>query len=108
MSNAEDPAYFDVTFEVGLSLEWPETQPIRDFLVADAVESLYGDTLFPDVAREITSLSGDGQSVSYAKRPATPDAAGGQLSIGTLARFKRYNVGVSPTPARAPWPYSRA
>lgn len=96
---------FEVTFRIGLSLDSPGAGAIRDYIIEDVYARIPGDHLFPDVERLVTSVSGGGQSVSFEKRAASPDAAGGQLTIGTLARFKRYAVGVSPTTSRAPFPY---
>lgn len=103
--NAEDATLYDVTFEVGLSLENPDAAPIIAYIAADAAESLAGHSAFPTKPLTVKSVSGGGQSMSWETRAATPDALGGKATIGVLTRFKRYSVGVSPTPERAPWPY---
>ncbi len=103
--NADDDTLYDVTFEVGLSLENAEAEPIREVLVAEAAESLQGHALFPTAPAVVKSVSGGGQSMSWETRGATPDAAGGKLTVAVLGRFKRYNVGVSDTTARADFPY---
>lgn len=105
VANVEDPTLYDVTFEVGLSLENPEAQPILDFVAAEAAESLVGHSAFPSAPLTVKSVSGGGQSMSWETRAATPDAPGGKVNVSVLSRFKRFNVGVSPTPARADWPY---
>lgn len=103
--NADDATLCDVTFEVGLSLENPEASPIMDVLIAEAAESLMGHAHFPSAPAVVKSVSGGGQSMSWETRSASPDAAGGKLTIAVLGRFRRYNVGVSAPPARARFPY---
>lgn len=103
--NADDADTYDVTFDVGLSLTDPEASAIVDYIVADVLETIPFDRAFPDHEQRVTSVSGGGQSISFEKRPTTSDAAGGNLTLASLGRFKRYTVGVSHTTARAPWPY---
>lgn len=103
--NVEDPELYDVTFEVGLSLANPEAAAILDFIAVDAAESLTGHPAFPSAPPTVKSVSGGGQSMSWETRASTPDAPGGKLVVASLARFKRFNVGVAAPPVRANWPY---
>lgn len=103
--NPDEPDTYNVTFQVGLGLTDPDAGPIVDYIINDVLEQVPGDTAFPEHERRITSVSGGGQSISWEKRASSPDAAGGALTLDSLRRFKRYNVGVSTAPARAPFPY---
>lgn len=107
--NADNAQRFDVTFDVGLDVETdPELDAIRRFIRQDAVAGLQGAAALVvlGIAREVTSVSAEGQSVSYAKKPSSPDAAGGQMTVGSLRRWKRYAVGRAATlHDTRPFPY---
>lgn len=105
VANTEEPDTFDVTFHVGLDLAGdPGLAPIKEFIIGEAAEGLYGHSTFPTLARRVSSVSAQGQSVSFEKRASSPDEIGGQLTIATLARFKKRAVGQAPGGVLAPWP----
>lgn len=106
VANADDDSMWDVTFHVGLDLESAECAPIKEFLIADAVESLRGDPAFPSAQARVKSLSAGGQSVSYQGLPPTADGAGGLIELETLGKFKRFAVGRARGGPLAPWPYN--
>lgn len=107
--NAERPDLYDVTFDVGLDVaNDAELDSIRRFIRQDAVAALQGSVALAGegFTREVTSVSAEGQSVSYAKKATSPDQAGGTLTVGSLRRWKRYAVGRAPAPHdQRPWPY---
>jgi hypothetical protein len=105
--NSEYAATWDVTFAVGLDVENdPELDPIRRFIRQDAVAGLDGHAAFPGLERRVKSVSAEGQSLTFEGRGASPDAAGGTLTVGTLRRWRRYAVGRAPAPRDSrPWPY---
>lgn len=112
MPNADDPDLYDVTWHVGLDLGTDSTlQPIKDWILFDAAESLVGDPLFPTAPARVTSISAGGQSISYDKRPGAPGVAaanGAPITLEDLNRWRRINIGGPSTPTPAPWPYARS
>jgi hypothetical protein len=105
--NVEDPTRFDVTFRVGLDVaNDPDLYPILAFIRQDAVANLIGDPLFSAVSRPVTSVSADGQSVSYAQGSSTADSAGGGMTLGSLKKWRRMSI-YQPVGVRTTsWPYS--
>lgn len=101
-----DPDLYDVTFTVGLDVaNDPALAPIRQFIKQDAIGTLRADDTFKAVARQVTSVSAEGQSVSYATGAGAVDAAGGGLTLHSLRRWKRRAVYQRNARPLAPWPY---
>jgi hypothetical protein len=103
--NTDDPTLFDVTYRIGLDLADPDCEPVNEFIIADAAAALRFSPSFADAPRAVTSVNSGGQSISFEKAPGSADAAGGDLTVGTLARFKRYTIGKAFDVSQAPWPY---
>lgn len=107
-ANADNADLFDVTFLVGLDVAGdPELAPIRAFIKEDVVAVLIADPLFAAVSRPVSSVSADGQSVTYTSPPGDAGAAGAGLSLASLRRWRRLSIGQPPATRLAPWPYRR-
>lgn len=103
---------YNITLSVGL--DGPNTAGVRRFVIAAATNVIRES---PDVAlgnRQVTSLSADGQSVSYAQ--STTAAAGGDSTRGpgaapTIEALKRAHMRRSSgvyarrEGSQPPWPY---
>lgn len=95
---------YDVTVLVGL--DGANEAPVRRFVLAHAVESTRNDPSNMGLAkRQVTSVSAEGQSISYDKGSSTEGAAGSGPNIKTLARYKRLSAFSRQGPASPPWPY---
>ncbi|MFG2986254.1 hypothetical protein ACGFYQ_34220 [Streptomyces sp. NPDC048258] len=97
---------YDVDFHIGLNGSAEE--PIVRYVTAHAAEAerqrpggVGGEN------RRVTSVSAEGQSVSYDAAPAAGQA-GSLPSIDTLSGLRRLLYRPLGRPQRAPWPYSSA
>ncbi|MEV8344551.1 hypothetical protein [Streptomyces niveus] len=95
---------YDVTLLVGLN--GAAEQEIVRYVTAHAAESErqrpggVGST-----GRRVSSVSAEGQSISYESAPQTGQA-GAPPTLDTLKRLRRLLYQPLNTPARPPWPYS--
>ncbi|SEE84270.1 hypothetical protein SAMN05216483_6748 [Streptomyces sp. 2131.1] len=100
-----DGAY-DVDFLVGL--DGAAVDPIVRYVTTHAAES---ERLRPggvgSQGRRVSSVSAEGQSISYESAPTTGQA-GALPELTSLARWKRRLFQPLARPARPPWPYSSA
>lgn len=105
-----DAGTFDVTFSVGLDVaNDPELRPIKTFIKADAAAGLGTDARFAALAgikRIVSSVSGDGQSVSYEKAATGAEAAGSGASLTSLKRWRRLSISQGHARVLVPWPYA--
>lgn len=88
----------------------PRLQAVRDWIIADAAGQMVAATGDARLGtREVTSVSADGQSVSYqqAGTQATGDTgvAGGKPELRALRKWRRMPVHQRVTYKTAPWPY---
>jgi hypothetical protein len=88
---------YDVT--VNLGVDGRNERPVRRFLVAHAIESIRNDPNPPTglvVKRRITSVSAEGQSISYDRGSTTAGAAGGPPSLDSLKAYRRSSSAAAP------------
>ncbi|MGW0562946.1 hypothetical protein ACWDZ4_20560 [Streptomyces sp. NPDC003016] len=93
---------YDVRLLVGL--DGAAEEPITRYVVAHAAESIRNDPEADGGQRRVTSLSAEGQSVSYDTPPAQGQA-GALPALDSLSGYRKrlYRpIGVTPT---VPWPY---
>ncbi|GAA5071001.1 hypothetical protein [Streptomyces similanensis] len=97
---------YDVDFLVGL--DGAVNDPIVRYVTTHAAES---ERQRPggvgSQGRRVTSVSAEGQSISYEAAP-TPGQAGALPTLDSLSRHKRRLFQPLNGPARPPWPYSSA
>lgn len=101
---ANDGGTYDVDFLVGLNAAKEET--VVRYVVAHAAESVRqrpAQTTGP--GRRVSSVSAEGQSISYDSAPTTGQA-GALPTINSLNRLRRLVFQPLSRPPRAPWPYS--
>ncbi|MFE4575726.1 hypothetical protein [Streptomyces chartreusis] len=95
---------YDVDFLVGL--DGATIDPIVRYVTTHAAES---ERLRPGGAgsqgRRVSSVSAEGQSISYESAPTTGQA-GALPELASLSRWKRRLFQPLNRPARPPWPYS--
>ncbi|WP_431959447.1 hypothetical protein [Actinacidiphila sp. bgisy160] len=92
---------YDVTVRTGLE---PEAETaVRRYVTAHAGEALRSRG--SDGTRRTTSVSAEGQSVSYEATPTTGQP-GSLPSLEDLAPYRAMPVGSPPRIHRMPWPYS--
>jgi hypothetical protein len=84
-----------VTYMAGFNVE--DTEALRSYLVQHAAARYRASLPAGDAGREVTSMSVEGQSVSYAARPGAGQP-GGPPTAASLAYYKRYAVYTRPTP----------
>ena len=89
-SVANPDGTYDVTFKVGL--DGPNDARVARFVKAHAVQSLLNDANSGMGKRQITSISAEGQSVSYDKGSVAEGAAGSLPSLKSLNAIKRRAV----------------
>lgn len=98
------------TVVLGIGLDAAAIPPIVRYIRAASIETLRADPDSGMGTREVTSLSAEGQSVSYAKRSSTDTGAAGAIPrIDSLRPWRRYSTGTVFKPSRplaAPWPMS--
>ncbi|MEV0444628.1 hypothetical protein AB0I84_04405 [Streptomyces spectabilis] len=95
---------YDVDLLVGLNGAQEET--VVRYVVAHAAESVRqrpGQSA--DSGRRVSSVSAEGQSISYDSAPTTGQA-GALPAIDSLNRLRRLVFQPLSRPPRAPWPYS--
>lgn len=101
---AQPDGTYTLTVDVGLDAR--EVPAIRRYIVAAAVESA---RVNPDVAlggRRVTSVSADGQSVSYAAAQPEAGTAGAPPTMDALKRrYLKRSAFVRRLPESPPWPY---
>ncbi|MFK0159125.1 hypothetical protein ACIQVK_44530 [Streptomyces sp. NPDC090493] len=99
----QDGAY-DVDFLVGL--DGAAIDPVVRYVTTHAAES---ERLRPggvgSQGRRVSSVSAEGQSISYESAPTTGQA-GALPELSSLSRWKRRLFQPLNRPARPPWPYS--
>lgn len=95
---------FNLTLQIGLNAA--EEAPILRYVRAHAVESLRLDPQSGMGQLAVTSVSAEGQSISYEKRSTQEGAVGSLPSLRSLRRYKRLSVYQAPSRATAPWPYT--
>ncbi|WP_326724665.1 hypothetical protein OHT59_40275 [Streptomyces sp. NBC_00243] len=97
---------YDVDFIIGL--DGAAEDPVVRYVVAHAAES---ERQRPggvgSQSRRVSSVSAEGQSISYESTPATGQA-GAPPTIDTLSPLKRRLFQPLNRPTREPWPYSSA
>ncbi|MFJ4342704.1 hypothetical protein [Streptomyces sp. NPDC088915] len=97
----------DGTYEVQLliGLDGSTEEPIVRYVIAHAAESLRNDPASDaDGTRRVSSVSAEGQSISYDAAPA-PGQPGSLPSIGSLSGYRRQIYRPLNTVPAAPWPY---
>ncbi|MGC4950905.1 hypothetical protein ACLQ2N_32535 [Streptomyces sp. DT224] len=108
VSYSENPdGSYDVQLLTGLNAAREE--PIVRYVIAHAAESIRNDpgTAGGDGAgRRVTSLSAEGQSVSYDAAPLEGQA-GALPTLASLAGYRKRVYRPIPVTPAAPWPYSR-
>jgi hypothetical protein len=105
-SENEDGTY-DVQLLLGLNAA--AEPPIVRYVIAHAVEAIRNDPAgSPDgsAGRRVTSLSAEGQSVSYDSAP-TEGQAGALPVLASLAGYRKRVYRPIPVVPAAPWPYGR-
>ncbi|MFB8026017.1 MULTISPECIES: hypothetical protein [unclassified Streptomyces] len=106
VSHAEnEDGTYDVQLLVGL--DGAAEKPITRYLVAHATESIRngpGDE--GEAGRRVTSVSAEGQSLSYEAAPAVGQA-GALPALESLSGFRKLLYRPIPVPPAAPWPYGR-
>ncbi|MFJ3793568.1 hypothetical protein [Kitasatospora sp. NPDC090091] len=94
---------YDVQLRVGL--DGAAERPIRRFVVAHAAESIRNTPASgTGSGRRVSSLSAEGQSISYESAPSAGQA-GALPVLATLDGYREPPVYVRPRAAAAPWPY---
>ncbi|MFJ5121964.1 hypothetical protein [Kitasatospora sp. NPDC088548] len=91
---------YDVQLRVGL--DGAAERPIRRYIVAHAAEACR-NTPGADGDRRVSSLSAEGQSISYDGAPG-PGQAGSLPTLLSLDGYRQPPVYVRPRPPIAPWP----
>lgn len=94
---------YDVKVLVGL--DGAAERPIVRYVVAHAAESVRTDPSSGMGKRRVTSVSAEGQSVSYEKGAAAEGSAGALPTLKSLARYRRLSAFSRPSGATPPWPY---
>lgn len=94
---------YDVQLLVGV--DGSSEQPIVRYVVAHAAEALRNDPASDtDGSRRVSSVSAEGQSISYDTAPA-PGQPGALPTIDSLSGYKRRIYRPLTTAPTAPWPY---
>ncbi|MEU3499246.1 hypothetical protein ABZ726_00210 [Streptomyces hundungensis] len=97
---------YDVEFLVGI--DGTDEEPIVRYVVTHAAESLRNaPTAEADGGRRISSLSAEGQSISYDAAPI-PGQAGAPPTLDSLSSYRRRVFRPARTVAATPWPYGGA
>ncbi|MFI6686606.1 hypothetical protein [Streptomyces sp. NPDC050485] len=94
---------YDVDLLVGLN--GAQEEPLVRYVVAHAAESIRQRPDHDGGGRRVSSVSAEGQSVSYETAPQTGQA-GALPTIDSLKRLRRLTFQRVVAPHRAPWPYS--
>ncbi len=88
-----------------VGLDGRTERPIVRYVTAHAEANLRESPTAGIGRRVITSLSAEGQSVSYAAAPNGDGVAGAVPTLKDLRAYKRHAVGKANRAQRAPWPY---
>ncbi|MGW0757170.1 hypothetical protein ACWD1Y_11880 [Streptomyces sp. NPDC002814] len=104
----EDGAY-DVQLLIGLNAA--AEKPIVRYIVAHAVEGIRNrPAASPNsgsgAGRRVTSVSAEGQSISYDSAPVAGQA-GALPALDSLSGYRKFTIRPLPTVAASPWPYGR-
>ena len=94
---------FDLALRIGL--DGSKHAAIQGFIRAHAVEALRLDPGSGMGQLAVSSVSAEGQSISYEKRSTTDGAAGALPSLRSLRHWKRMSVYQGPSRKGPPWPY---
>ncbi|MEQ7008476.1 hypothetical protein ABN028_20080 [Actinopolymorpha sp. B17G11] len=107
-TTATEGGRFTVRFLVGLDVaNDPELRRIYTFIRDSAVESLRNNPDGGIGTRRVSSVSAEGQSVSYANdTPGGAAAPGAPPTLDSLNRWKRRAAYMRRTPRPVPWPYA--
>jgi hypothetical protein len=99
---------YTVRFLVGLDVAGdPSLRRIWTYLRDAAVESLRNNPDLGFGTRRVSSVSAEGQSVSYANAtPGGAEAPGAPPTLDSLKRWKRRAIHMRRTPTPTPWPYA--
>ena len=89
-ATANGDGTWDVTLKVGL--DGPNTHGIVRFVKAHVREVLLDDPDFAALPRRITSVSAEGQSISYDKGSVAAGAAGASPNMYGLRRYRRHSA----------------
>jgi len=89
---------YDVTLFVGL--DGPNTNGVVRYVKSHVRQVLTNDPGFDAIARKITSVSAEGQSISYDKGSGAKGAAGSAATLDSLDRHRRRAAHRAPTRTR--------
>lgn len=101
-SVANTDGTFDVTFKVGL--DGPNDERVRRYVKAHAFQSVLNDANAGLGKRQVTSVSAEGQSISYSDGSVAEGAAGALPNITTLAALRRRAVYRADRAGVSVWP----
>ena len=93
---------YNVTFKVGL--DGPNDPRVVRFVTASAVQAILNDANAGMGKRQVTSVSAEGQSISYSDGSVAEGAAGALPSLKSLDRLRRRAVFRAPRRAVSVWP----
>ncbi|MEU0857408.1 hypothetical protein ABZ352_18490 [Streptomyces griseofuscus] len=98
----------DGTYDVQLllGLDAAAEEPIVRYVVAHAVESIRNSPSAGDASRRVTSVSAEGQSISYDAAPLAGQA-GALPTLDSLTGYRKRVYRPIATAPAAPWPYGR-
>lgn len=102
-STLEADGTYTVVVDVGIDAR--VILPIRRWVVRAAAEQLRGDPDSGIGTRQVSSLSAEGQSVSFEKPSDAAGAAGNVPPVASLKRWRRIPAYVRETPSTPTWPY---
>lgn len=103
-ATARADGLFDLVVQVGIDARTIE--PIRTYIRAHAAEEVRLDPASGMGMLAVTSVSAEGQSISYEKRSTTDGAAGALPTLRSLRHWKRMSVYQAPSRVGPPWPYT--
>lgn len=109
-SATQNPDSGSWTLAVMVGLDGRNNTTLTRFVLAGAAETIRNDPAAGMGTRQITSMSADGQSVSW-KQPngrsgaASDPEAGAMPTLSSLNSLRRASVRVSQRPTDPPWPY---
>jgi hypothetical protein len=92
--------------ELKVGLDGPNNHAVARFVKAHTIESVLNDPHMSMGKRLPTSVSAEGQSISWKPGSVAEGAAGSLPNIKTLNRWKRYGVHRSNRAPVSVWPLS--
>ncbi|MER7937934.1 MULTISPECIES: hypothetical protein [unclassified Streptomyces] len=98
----EDDGRYTVRLRIGLDAA--AEPPIVRYVLAHAAEAARNSPTSGDGGRRVSSVSAEGQSVSYEASPLA-GAAGALPTLDSLGDYRRRLFRPLPTASAAPWPY---